>query len=314
MHIPDQMISGAICPITGIIAVGGLAITSVFAMKQKEKPDSMRFGAVAALLFGLQMLNFPISGATSGHFLGGALSVSLLGTPFGILAMYLLVGVQAFVFGDGGVLVLGANALTMGLVGAGFGGLTRTLLTKTIRPGTLTAFLPDYIPDSLIGSMSGFLSAFLSVAASAFACSIILSAGTSQTVQSVLSAMMGVHFVIAVFEGIITICVLRLAESLKSDLCLLGLAVTAGLVSPLASSLPDGLETVAHALGITSVIQAGTQVFSPIFMEYSVPFLPGTLSAIMAGVAGVWICYCVGKRILMMGAGTACFISKTKNH
>ncbi|WP_027359521.1 PDGLE domain-containing protein [Desulforegula conservatrix] len=126
--------------------------------------------------------------------------------------------------------------------------------------------------------------------------------------------MMGIHLVIAVFEGIITICVLRLAESIKSDLCLLGLAVTAGLVSPLASSLPDGLETAAHALGITSAIQAGTQVFSPIFMEYTVPFLPGPLSAIMAGVAGVWISYGVGKRILLMGDRTACFISKIKNH
>lgn len=304
MHIPDQMISGAICPVTGIIAVGGLAITTVFAMKQKEKPNPMRFGAVAALMFGLQMLNFPISGATSGHFLGGALSVSLLGTPFGILAMYLLVGVQAFVFGDGGVFAFGANALSIGLVGAGIAGLTRALFCKTIRQGSLSAFLPGYIPDY----MPGFLSGFISVSASAFACSIILSAGTQQSVQSVLSAMMGIHLVIAVFEGIITVCVLRLAEFLKSDLCLLGLAVTAGLVSPLASSLPDGLETASHALGISSGIQAGTQVFSPIFMEYTVPFLPGPLSSVLAAVAGVWICFGIGGKLCCFVQGRTMFL------
>ena len=64
------------------------------------------------------MLNFPVAGGTSGHFLGAALAAILLGPWLACLTMAVVLGVQAFVFADGGITALGANILNMGVIGA----------------------------------------------------------------------------------------------------------------------------------------------------------------------------------------------------
>ena len=69
MHIPEQMMNGAICPVTAGIAVTGLAAAGYAAFKTKKKPSLSFFASVAAFIFAAQMLNFPIGGGTSGHYL-----------------------------------------------------------------------------------------------------------------------------------------------------------------------------------------------------------------------------------------------------
>ena len=64
------------------------------------------------------MLNFPVAGGTSGHFLGAALAAILLGPWLACLTLAVVLGVQAFVFADGGITALGANILNMGVIGA----------------------------------------------------------------------------------------------------------------------------------------------------------------------------------------------------
>ena len=49
------------------------------------------------------MLNFPVAGGTSGHFLGAALAAVLLGPWLACLVLAVVLGVQAFVFADGGI-------------------------------------------------------------------------------------------------------------------------------------------------------------------------------------------------------------------
>ena len=73
MHIPEQMMNGAVCPVTAGIAVTGLAVAGYAALKTKKKPSPFLFAAVAGFIFAAQMLNFPIGGGTSGHYLGAAL-------------------------------------------------------------------------------------------------------------------------------------------------------------------------------------------------------------------------------------------------
>ena len=75
-------------------------------------------GVTAAFVFAAQMLNFPVAGGTSGHFLGAALAAILLGPWLACLVLAVVLGVQAFVFADGGITALGANVLNMGVIGA----------------------------------------------------------------------------------------------------------------------------------------------------------------------------------------------------
>jgi cobalt/nickel transport system permease protein len=132
MHIPDSMLQGAICPWTAVACTVGLAgaAWACRAAKENAKPTPLLFGGVTALVFAAQMVNYPLAGGVSGHLLGGVLAASLLGTPFAVMAMALVVGLQAMLFGDGGMTVLGANLLNMAVLGAGGGGLLRELLVR----------------------------------------------------------------------------------------------------------------------------------------------------------------------------------------
>ena len=78
---------------------------------------------LAAFIFAAQMLNFPMAGGTSGHFLGATLAAVLLGPWLACLVMAVVIAVQAFAFADGGISALGANVLNMGVLGALLAGL-----------------------------------------------------------------------------------------------------------------------------------------------------------------------------------------------
>ena len=113
MHIPSSMLNGAICPVTVGVGIAGGMTALYFARKAEEKPSAAKFATVTAMIFALQMLNFPVQNGTSGHLLGGMLAVALLGVPFAALSIAIVLGVQAVFFGDGGVfgpVVLGVSA------------------------------------------------------------------------------------------------------------------------------------------------------------------------------------------------------------
>ena len=85
-------------------------------------------GVMAAFIFAAQMINFPVAGGTSGHLLGGALAAIVLGPWAGMLVMTAVIAVQALLFQDGGLVVMGANILNMGLLTAAVGyGLYRSV-------------------------------------------------------------------------------------------------------------------------------------------------------------------------------------------
>ena len=109
MHIPGSMLHGAICPVTAAVAVAGFGVATCLGMKSEEKPSIAQFASVSSLIFALQMLNFPIQNGTSGHLLGGVLALSLLGVPFGVLSMAIVLVVQSLFFGDGGGKYLGCQ-------------------------------------------------------------------------------------------------------------------------------------------------------------------------------------------------------------
>ena len=96
-------------------------------------------GLVAAFVFAVQMLNFPVANGTSGHLLGGVLAAVLVGPYAGALAVTVVLVVQALLFADGGLSALGLNVVNMALVGAfaGYGVflVVRRLLGRSVaRP------------------------------------------------------------------------------------------------------------------------------------------------------------------------------------
>ena len=110
MHIPDGFLShrgrgGLRVPAAGAVAYG--------LRRARRELDERRvplLGVTAAFVFAAQMLNFPVAGGTSGHFLGAALAAILLGPWLACLVLSVVLVVQAFVFADGGITALGGTS------------------------------------------------------------------------------------------------------------------------------------------------------------------------------------------------------------
>lgn len=285
LHIPDGFLSLVISlifwAITAVIV--GIAISKTNkSLGEKQIP---LMGVMAAFIFAAQMLNFPVAGGTSGHFLGGALAAIVLGPWAAILVTTSVIAVQALLFQDGGLLVMGANIFNMGLLTAVIGyGLYRSAVGKSrsVRLG------------------AAGLAAWLSIVASALTtCLQLWLSGTSQ-LQIVVPAMLGVHVLIGIGEAVITVAALAFIEQTRLDLLNEKTAAEKGgrgwvyagvivsliavLLSPLASAYPDGLERVAEDLGF---LDFGLSAPYQILPDYTVPFLGETpLSTIVAGAVG----------------------------
>ena len=299
LHIPDGFLSFTVSIFCWVIT----AITISLAVSRSNKSLGERqiplMGVMAAFIFAAQMINFPVAGGTSGHLLGGALAAITLGPWAGMLVMTAVIAVQALLFQDGGLLVMGANILNMGLITSAIGyGLYRSVAWGS-RPLKLT--------------VAG-VAAWLSVMAGALLTSLQLwLSGTSQ-LQIVIPAMLTVHALIGLGEALITVAALTFILQTRPDLlgadsesargsrgwvvagALISLAVV--LLSPLASADPDGLERVAGDLGF---LGKGASALYQLIPDYTLPLLGETsLSTILAGLIGVAV---VAAIIVLLGQG-----------
>ena len=208
MHAPDGFINAPVSLIAGIIAVIGIAICLRGARQQLDERTAPLAGLVAVFIFAMQMINFPVGAGTSGHLLGGALAVILVGPYAGTLAVTVVVIVQALLFADGGLSALGINVINMAFVTAIVGwfvfrGVVR--LTGGSRPAVMAG---------------AFLAGFLSVPASALAFVGEYAVGGTGTIDlmAVLAAMVGVHLLIGIGEGVITAFVVLAVYAARPDL------------------------------------------------------------------------------------------------
>jgi cobalt/nickel transport system permease protein len=205
MHIPDGFLSPEVAAGCAVPAAGAVAYGLRRANRELDERRVPLLGVTAAFVFAAQMLNFPVAGGTSGHFLGAALAAILLGPWLAGLVLSVVLVVQAFVFADGGITALGANVLNMGVIGAlVVGGLmvaARRVLPK--RPGVLLA---------VAGA-----GAWLAVVAGAVACSFELAISGTVPLGTVLPAMLGVHAVIGAGEAAITVAAVGAVLSTRPD-------------------------------------------------------------------------------------------------
>ena len=205
MHIPDGFLSPEVA---GATAVAGAAAVG-YGLKKANAIDERRvplLGVTGAFIFAAQMLNFPVAGGTSGHFLGAALAAILLGPWLACLTMAVVLGLQAFVFADGGITALGANVLNMGVIGAlVVGGLM--LASRRTLPKS----------RALLLGITG-IGAWLAVMAGATATSIELALSGTVPLHTVLPAMLGVHAFIALGEAVITVAAVSAVLAARPDL------------------------------------------------------------------------------------------------
>lgn len=206
MHIPDGFLTTATVATTCAASTGmvGLALSKA-RQKMAEKHIPM-MGILAAFIFAAQMLNFPIAGGTSGHFLGAALAAILLGPWAAAIIMTCVLIAQSLIFQDGGLLALGANILNMGIIAT---------FSAYYVYRLVTGFVGENKRGLLLG---GLIGAWISVFLAAMACAIELWVSGISPAQVAIPAMAGWHALIGIGEGLITTGVLSLILATRRDL------------------------------------------------------------------------------------------------
>lgn len=205
LHIPDGFLSGEVAAGAAILAVLAVGYALKVANRDLDEDRVPLLGVLAAFIFAVQMLNFPVAGGTSGHLLGAALAAVLLGPWLACLVMAVVLTAQAFVFADGGITALGANILNMGVLGAllaGFllGGAARALQTR----------------GAFLGAVG--VAAWLAVMIGATATSLELGASDTLPLDTALPAMLGVHALIGIGEAVITVAAIGAVLASRPDL------------------------------------------------------------------------------------------------
>jgi cobalt/nickel transport system permease protein len=206
MHIPDGFVSGPINLATFVVSATAVGIAVSRAKKHMDEKEAPLLGVTAAFVFAAQMLNFPVAGGTSGHFLGALLAGVLLGPFNACLVLTLVLIIQALVFADGGVTALGSNIFLMGVVG----GIVATYFfygLKRLFPKTKRGFIAAVAVAS-----------WVSVASASVACALLLALSGTSPLKAVLPAMLGVHALIGIGEALITTSVVSTVLAVRSDL------------------------------------------------------------------------------------------------
>ena len=208
MHIPDGFIDAPTSAAAGAVAAGGLTVCLRRSAEVLEEKQAPMAGLVAAFIFAVQMLNFPVAAGTSGHLLGGALAAVLVGPWAGALCVSVVLLVQGLLFADGGLSALGLNIVNMALVTA-WGGYAIFLLLRRFLPATKTSV-----------TVSAGVAAGISVvlASLAFVVEYAFGGNGGAPVGTVFAAMVGVHTLIGIGEGIITALTVGVVLGVRPDL------------------------------------------------------------------------------------------------
>jgi cobalt/nickel transport system permease protein len=308
VHIPDGFLDAKACVGTFCMAGAGLGWATRRVRALWSDRTVPLIGVMSAFLFAGQMVNFPIAGGTSGHLLGGVLAATLLGPEAAVLALTTVLVVQCLLFQDGGVTALGANILNMALVGT-VGGYLVYRAFRRLVPG----------PRGLV--LSAGAAAWCSVVLAAAACSLELAAAGTIRLAVVLPAMVLTHAVIGLGEALITGAVVAFMLKVRPDLVhplasptapgaserslrplvryallfSLGIAI---FLAPLASSLPDGLMSIAARFDVPSRAAEWRAAFAGYTLPWvNTQWLGTSLAAALGTVVTFALAWVVTRRL-----------------
>jgi cobalt/nickel transport system permease protein len=293
MHIPDGFLSTLMAVILWVVS----AISVAYALRRVGKDLGERqvplMGVLAAAIFAGQMLNFSVTGGTSGHLLGAAIATILLGPWAAVIVLTSVVSIQALIFQDGGLLALGANLFNMAVIGVTVSYFVYTSLQKLARGKSWGVFV------------GGFAAAWLSIVVASLAAALELALSGTSPANIAVPAMGSIHMLIGIGEGLITFGALAFLYAARRDLVRsgekapkggaavwtfgLGIATLLAVLSPLASAHPDGLEWVAEQKGFLETARAPLYKIIP---DYVFPGISNTtLATIIAGIVGTLIVF-----------------------
>jgi cobalt/nickel transport system permease protein len=289
MHIPDGFLSVAVAVALWLLSIVAIAFALRRVNKDLDERKIPLMGVLAAAIFAGQMLNFAVTGGTSGHLMGAAIATILLGPWAATLILTAVVGIQALIFQDGGILALGANIFNMAVIGVWVAFFTFRTVMRLSRGQKWGVF------------GGGFAAGWLSIFIAALAVALQLALSGTSPANLAVPTMAGIHALIGIGEGLITVGALAFMYAARRDLVVQGSAGVGGgkavwvggllaalalaILAPLASTHPDGLEWVAGQKGFLGQARASSFNVIP---NYLIPGVSNqAVATILAGVLGL---------------------------
>jgi cobalt/nickel transport system permease protein len=208
MHIPDGFINVPTSAGFGAAAAGGVWYSLRQAAAYLDDRRIPLAGLVAAFVFAAQMVNFPVAAGTSGHLIGGVLAAVLVGPWLGAVVLTVVLVVQGVFFADGGLSAIGLNVFNMAVIGALGGYLIYRGLLR------LLARVAGAVP--IAAGIAAGISVVL--ASLGFCLQYALGGAGGASIGTVTAAMVGIHTLIGIGEGLITALVVGAVLASRPDL------------------------------------------------------------------------------------------------
>ncbi|MEM2086891.1 MAG: energy-coupling factor ABC transporter permease [Archaeoglobaceae archaeon] len=279
MHIPDGYLD---LSIAGIFFILSFIVLGYSLYRLRSEKLTSLFGVLSAAIFAAQMLNWPIPGGTSAHFVGGSLAGILLGPYAGALAMAIVLTIQTLVFNDGGITAWGANVWNMAIVNVFLGYYLYQFLSKFNR--NFGAFIAGWLGITVAAIFAGF--------------EIGLSTSFAYGLSITIPVMGLWHAILGVIEGIITAGVVAYLATRRADLLekkevgRASFALIAVLIalSPIFAyfaeivGYSEPLENAAEMLELEE-----SPIYEGLLPDYTIPGLDPYIGTLISGAIGVMI-------------------------
>lgn len=316
MHIPDNYLSPASCALLAVAAAPaiGVSIAKVKVQLKENKELAPMLGVAASLSFLLMMFNVPVPGGTTAHAVGGALLAILIGPYAASLALSVALILQAFLFGDGGILALGANIFNMA-VAMPFIGYGIYSWFRKHHHESLGVIVGSYVAINAAALLTGIELGLQPLIASEAGQPLYNPYGLSITVP----AMLGAHLLVAGWvEAFFTVVIYRFVKQVApTELYTPSTVNTTSFVKKIRWVLlglivlsPLGLLAEGTAFGEWSSEELGSLLkgkvpagikngfsFEALFSDYTIPGTKFAIGYILSAITAVLIFYIISKMI-----------------
>jgi cobalt/nickel transport system permease protein len=245
MHIPDGLLNPITIVILWILVIT-LMILGYFKMgKVFEREDSDKLipyiGVLAAVIFAFQFVNYPVPGGTSGHLIGGTLIAVILGPWASVIILFLVLVVQSL-FGDGGILALGANTFNMGIIGGIIGFYIVVFIVKILNQTSIKKEVQVTIATA-VGS-------YVAIVLASLICGIEIGLSGAVPIGIAIPAMVYWHLLIGIGEAIISALIVFYIYKTKPDIIRTESIMKKKLVSINISKYKKPFTSVLAVIGI----------------------------------------------------------------
>lgn len=318
MHIPENYLSPATCAVMAAAAVPAIAVSAKKVKENISKDKMPLLGVFAAFSFVAMMFNIPLPGGTTGHAVGGTLIAILLGPEAACLSVAVTLTIQALLFGDGGILSLGANIFNIAFILPYVGYAVYSLIknhSKSKAGKYIGAAVGSYIGINAAALMTAIEFGvqpylFKDAAGQALYCPYGLNVS--------IPAMMAGHLTLfGLAEVVFTVAVLAFVKSTSPELVnnqpqtkkgktligiLLAVFVALTPIGLLATGTAWGEWGVEDMVSIAGFTPAGMENgvlsdFSALCPDYAIGSLPEWIGYILSAVIGIAIAVILFKLI-----------------